>query len=152
LYFSVKLDGSGNKDGSFIYWTFCVWISLWIFCILTIHISIPDLLFVLAYTPPKNLTQFLLEWGLDTFSNCGFHTFESMRSKDLGKKILGQLNTDNGMRRGSHLVACVKRVARNSTMYRAQFTASVEAICKSEFQPTVFIIGQKYVSHSSQTS
>jgi hypothetical protein len=24
LYFSVKLDGSGNKDGSFIYWTFCV--------------------------------------------------------------------------------------------------------------------------------
>jgi hypothetical protein len=114
--------------------------------------SIPDLLFVLAYTPPKNLTQFLLEWGLDTFSNCDFHTFESMRSEDLGKKILGQLNTDNGTRRGSHLVACVKRVARNSTMYRAQFTASVEAICKSEFQPTVFIIGQKYVSHSSQTS
>jgi hypothetical protein len=115
LYFSIKLDGSGNKDGSFIYLTF-------------------------------------LEWGHDTFSNCGFHTFESMHSKDLGKKTLWQLNTDNGTRRGSHLVVCVKRVAHNSTMYRAQFTASVEAICKSEFQPTVFIIGPKYVSHSSQIS
>ena len=150
LYFSVKLDGSGKKDGSLLIEKGKSDVFAGPFLMMPSHTS---LLIVftfhfrcLDYAPPRNLKQHLLEWGLDTFQNCGFHTFQSIRTQELGRKILLKLNTDNGTRRGYNLVCCVKRVARNSTMYRSGFTGNMETECKSKLQ-----IAQQTSDPKSQT-